>query len=625
MITPVNAMLLTMLIWGIAPVFIRSLSVDLGPADALVIRYTLVSIGYAIGFYVIRKRKIAREDWPRILFISLVGIVGYNLGSVYGFELVPAGVGGIIIGTQPLLIVFIAALLSRTLPSPAAIAGLILAFIGTALLFWNDLLFEDDTGTLALGAIYIFLSGFAWAIYVVLAKPLILEYGTYQITALTLLIATVPVFAFASVDTVETILSMSPRNWAEMTYMVVIASLIATVTWNFAASRLSSVATGAFLYLVPVIAVAAGALVLRETVTIGMLGGGLLILLGVAVAQFSDRLAAAAWPMRFGAAPVVYAYIALLFAVLMWGLVPVAIRFLVTDVRPETVLLIRLFPTGLLAVMALIIFGMKPIAREDWMRILVASLIGNGGYQILAHIGLEQVPASWTGMIFGLEPMLVALFAILTARARLSAQLIAGMAVSLAGIGILAMGSVFSHESGASPFGLFLIILSAIGWAIYVVLIGPVARKYGSFEMSCLTLAISALPMVLFMRPGIDSEVASLSASQWAAVIFLILFGTFLAVVLWNYAITRIERSHAGLSLYIQPAAAALGGVLLLGESLTWPLVVGGVIIMAGVAVSQWQQLPERDPEGVTGDGPHHIRTAVERLVASSKQAQRSK
>jgi drug/metabolite transporter (DMT)-like permease len=624
MITPVNAMLLTMLIWGIAPVFIRSLSVDLGPADALVIRYTLVSIGYTVGFYVIHKRKINHEDWPRILFISLVGIVGYNLGSVYGFELVPAGVGGIIIGTQPLLIVFIAALLSRALPSPAAIAGLILAFIGTALLFWNDLLFEDDTGTLALGAIYIFFSGFAWAIYVVLAKPLILKYGTYQITAITLLIATVPIFAFASLGTVETLLSMSPRNWAEMIYMVVIASLIATVTWNFAASRLSSVATGAFLYLVPIIAVAAGALVLQETVTLGMLGGGLLILLGVAVAQFSDRLAAAR-PVRFAAAPVVYAYIALFFAVLMWGFVPVAIRFLVTDVRPETVLLIRLFPTGLVAVIALIIFGMKPIAREDWARILVASLIGNCGYQILAHIGLEQVPASWTGMIFGMEPMLVALFAIMIARGRLSAQLIAGMAVSLAGIGILAMGSIFSHESDASLFGLFLIIVSAIGWAIYVVLIRPVARKYGSFEMSCLTLAISALPMVLFMRPGIDSEVASLSASQWAAVIFLIVFGTFLAVVLWNYAITRIERSHAGLSLYVQPAAAALGGVLLLGESLTWPLVVGGAIIIAGVAVSQWQQLPAREPEGPTGDGPDDIRTAVEQLVASSKQAQRSK
>src|SRR5688572_17634958 len=144
---PVNAMLFTMLVWGIGPVFIRSLSIDLGAADALVIRYTLVSFGYAIGLYLVGKTRIERKDWPRILFISIIGILGYNLGSVFGFELVPAGIGGIIIGTQPLLIVLMAALLSRRVPSPAAIAGLALAFAGTALLFWKDLTVQGDNGS----------------------------------------------------------------------------------------------------------------------------------------------------------------------------------------------------------------------------------------------------------------------------------------------------------------------------------------------------------------------------------------------------------------------------------------------------------------------------------------------
>ena len=49
MFNPVTAMMFTMLVWGIGPVFVRSLSVGLGAADALVIRYVLVSIGYAIG------------------------------------------------------------------------------------------------------------------------------------------------------------------------------------------------------------------------------------------------------------------------------------------------------------------------------------------------------------------------------------------------------------------------------------------------------------------------------------------------------------------------------------------------------------------------------------------------
>ena len=186
-IKPVNAMLFTMLVWGIAPAFIRSLSVELGAANALVIRYTLVSIGYAVGLLIAGLPRVQPGDWPRILFVSLIGVAGYNLGSVYGFALLPAGIGGIIIGTQPLLIVLIASLASRTLPSLAGVSGLLLAFAGTAVLFWKDLIFSDDSRALTLGAIYIFLSGIAWALYVVLVKPLILKYGTYRTTAITIL------------------------------------------------------------------------------------------------------------------------------------------------------------------------------------------------------------------------------------------------------------------------------------------------------------------------------------------------------------------------------------------------------------------------------------------------------
>jgi drug/metabolite transporter (DMT)-like permease len=288
----INAMVFTMLIWGIAPAFIRSLSVELGAADAFVIRYSLVGIGYAIGLLATGLPRISPQDWPRLLFVSLVGILGYNLGSVYGFELLPAGIGGIIIGTQPLLIVLIAALLSQTVPSAAAIGGLLLAFAGTALLFWKDLVFSDNSRELMLGAVYIFLSGIAWALYVVLARPLILKYGSFRTTALTILIATLPLPAFASMSTFISLSDMSARSWGEMFYLVVLAGLCATVAWNFAAARLSSVLIGAFLYLVPVISVISGAVILGERVTLSMAAGGALILTGVAVAQISQRLTA---------------------------------------------------------------------------------------------------------------------------------------------------------------------------------------------------------------------------------------------------------------------------------------------------------------------------------------------
>jgi len=69
---PVNAMLFTMLVWGIAPAFIRSLSVELGAANALVIRYTLIGIGYAVGLLIAGLPRVQPGDWPRILYRSSV-------------------------------------------------------------------------------------------------------------------------------------------------------------------------------------------------------------------------------------------------------------------------------------------------------------------------------------------------------------------------------------------------------------------------------------------------------------------------------------------------------------------------------------------------------------------------
>ncbi len=286
---PVASMLFTMLVWGIGPVFLRSLSTSLGPADAMVIRYALVSIIYASGLLVAGTTRIERQEWPRLLAISLVGMLGYNLGSIYGFELVPAGLGGLIIGSQPLLIVLMAALLTREPISRATYAGLIVAFAGTAVLFWSDLAIEAG-GPLLRGAIYIFLSGACWALYVVLAKPLIQKHGAYRTTALSVIIATVPMLGFASPSTLENIVTMSIRQWAEMFYLIVPATFLATISFNYGSGRLSSAAAGAFLYLVPVIAVIAGAIILEEKITWTALAGGVLILAGVAIAELSDRI-----------------------------------------------------------------------------------------------------------------------------------------------------------------------------------------------------------------------------------------------------------------------------------------------------------------------------------------------
>lgn len=580
------ALVFTVIVWGIGPVFLRSLSVDLGPSDHLVIRYSLVTLIYAVALGVFGGWRIERQDWPRLLIISLVGMLGYNLGSAFGFARISAGIGSLIIGTQPLLIALMGALIAREKLSLTAALGLVTGFAGVVLLVWKDLSVSADAFTFITGCAMIFLSGLAWSIYVVVSKPLVRKYGSFSISALSLsLCSVVMVPMLARPSTLGTLAHMSVRSWLELGYIAILSTMICSTTWNYGAARLSAAASGAFLYLVPIIGVAAGAALLAESVTSGMIAGGALIMLGVAITQFGSML-------RISGKPA--ALLAVVFAVTMWGLIPVAMRFLILEVSSPTAMVLRLYPAGLLAITVCLFVGVRKIEWRDWGRIAIAALAGNLGYQILAAYGMAGVPASWTGLLFGLEPVFIALFAVLLAAEKLTPWLIAGIAVSMMGTAALMLGSTLTPSGDVSLLGLMLVTLSTMGWGVYTVVIRPASRKYGPLPVSCLAMAITALPVPLFAGPSFPETVTHMSTNAWIAVFFVVVFGTFLATAAWNFALGQMESSIAGVFLYVQPVVAALGGILLLGEQLTLPLITGGGLIIVGVAIAQFGPLMQR-------------------------------
>ncbi len=178
------ALLFTVTVWGIGPVFIRTLSLELGPANHLVIRYVLVCVAYLLGLAAIGGWRIERRDWPRLLIISIVGLAGYNLGAAFGFELVPAGVGSLIFGAQPLFIALLGVMIAGETLSMETIIGLCVAFGGTILLAGGDLGLTGDAKSFLRGCVFVLLSTMAFAVYVVMAKPLVQKYGSYSVSAI---------------------------------------------------------------------------------------------------------------------------------------------------------------------------------------------------------------------------------------------------------------------------------------------------------------------------------------------------------------------------------------------------------------------------------------------------------
>ncbi|MBM3519719.1 MAG: hypothetical protein FJX63_02945 [Alphaproteobacteria bacterium] len=291
-IRAVAALLLTMLFWGTAAVFMRTMALALSPENSLATRYVVLTVINVVLLLALGTWRIGREDWGRFAVSGLAGMAGYNWFVNAGIALVPVGVGTIVTMIEPLLIAVLAFLLLGERLSRHVLGGAVLACAGAVALFWRDLTAASPEGVPLLGIVYLLLCCLAWAIYTIVTKPLLAKYDSFTVTAVTMLVAAPVLIGAATEPLPQLFHSLTIRQWGELLYLVIPNGLLGTFLWNYGTKHLSGTAAGLYLYLVPVIAVAAGALMLGEPVTIFVLLGGALMLFGVAFAQFGPGLLA---------------------------------------------------------------------------------------------------------------------------------------------------------------------------------------------------------------------------------------------------------------------------------------------------------------------------------------------
>jgi drug/metabolite transporter (DMT)-like permease len=169
------------------------------------------------------------------------------------------------------------------------------------------------------------------------------------------------------------------------------------------------------------------------------------------------------------------------------------------------------------------------------------------------------------------------------------------------------MGSLVASIRDVNAVGIIMVTLGSMGWGIYTILIRPVSAQYGPVPVACLTLGISAFPVLLFATPELPHVMASLTTAQILTILSVVVFCTIGGTVAWNFALGYLDANRAGMFLYGQPIVAAVAGFALLHEQPSLYLVAGGILIIVGVVISQFgpalfPKLSELEPD--TG---HHL------------------
>ncbi|MFP2905083.1 DMT family transporter [Pyxidicoccus sp. 3LFB2] len=236
---------------------------------------------------------------------------------------------------------------------------------------------------------------------------------------------------------------------------------------------------------------------------------------------------------------------------------------------------------------------------------VVLALMGLGGVFYVTEAGayfaaLQHAPAGLVALLLYSFPALVALLQRFVFGERLGRVKWLAVALALGGTALTAD----LDQGGVKPLGVMLGLLSALLYAVYVVLSARVASQAGPLASSTLILcsAGAALGLVVLVR-GPAFPTTSLG---WAAVVALALVSTVAAVLLFFVGMARIGPVNTSLVSTMEPLTAVVIGALFMDERLSARQLVGGLLILTAAVMLARSDAPDpsrRPPEGSGATG----------------------
>jgi drug/metabolite transporter (DMT)-like permease len=238
------------------------------------------------------------------------------------------------------------------------------------------------------------------------------------------------------------------------------------------------------------------------------------------------------------------------------------------------------------------LFFLAPLRRAlaSWSRAdlgfgLLCGLLGITGYNLLNAIGTRTVSAGMVGLLDGAEPLLIVVLGALWHRR------LPGLATAVAGV--IGVVGIVILSLGAGPalvndgWGLVWILLSAVCWSLYCVIVPPLVARRGVMELTAVTVAFGTVPMLLAGLPQMRDMVQQMDRGQWELLIALTVATSVVALLCWNVGAAALGAEKAGYFLYLLPLVSVLGGAVYLAEPVTLVECAGGGLIVAAVYVSQ--------------------------------------
>jgi drug/metabolite transporter (DMT)-like permease len=280
-------MLGVILIWGVNLPVTKFTLDEMGPLAFNGLRFIGSSaLNLLLVWIIYKDLRVARRDWGRILFIGLVGVALHQILFIKGLQLSRAGNSSLILATVPLFVALFSALGGQELITTRLWAGILFSFAGIALVTVSSGSALGLASSTLGGDLLTLLAAITWAAYAVLSRPLLARYPPVKLTALTMAVGT-PFLVLAGIPEMlhQDWSAVTWRGWGGFVFSFVLSLSLASIVYYYAIQVVGNARASVYQNLVPVVALASSALLIKERIAPLQLAGAVVILLGIYLAR----------------------------------------------------------------------------------------------------------------------------------------------------------------------------------------------------------------------------------------------------------------------------------------------------------------------------------------------------
>lgn len=280
-------------------------------------------------------------------------------------------------------------------------------------------------------------------------------------------------------------------------------------------------------------------------------------------------------------------FLSYLFTIILWGSAFPMIKIALNDFSAESLSAFRLILATIILLPFVIIKKLPTPELRDIPVIFILGFCGFVIYHTALNFGETLINAGISGILVSTTPIFSSALAYIFLKEHFSKWNWLSSLVAFIGISIISISK--DDYTTINVLGVFIILLASFSESLYFTFQKKYIEKYGFIAFTLYTIMASS-PFMLIFIPEIINDIHGATFTSIVSVLYLAIFPTIIPYVLLAYIVKSVGVSDATMSLYLTPIVSLLLSYLLLDELPTTLAIIGGLITLLGVSLSNFFQ-----------------------------------